>query len=226
MVAITILPNGASLDRISEGRLNQQVFISAEHWGTLCQIAPEIQQAMERSLTKDWIVGACGSAAQEQSLEQHMNLKAVVSVFQSTPYLNIRIFVGEKATRQGVTLPPSEWQHLTEYLHDTDEMKAGKDVWERSWCEEAKKKTRSQCQGCKHNKAMSCASHSCDERDMMEAALVSTAPTMTPLKFQRLLASECEDREIIMDKPAMVFSLINMYNLPHIKHNILKDYQW
>lgn len=226
MVAVTLLNNGVSLDRMSEGRVNQQVFLSSSNWTSLCQLAPEMDRAMQRNQPGEWLIGACGTAHQEVKTGGEINLMATTSIFNGTPYANVRVFAAGRPTRQGVTMNPAEWMHLLEYLIEDEEMRLGKTVFKQLWIAQAKTLAKTDCEGCIKKCDARANSHTCDEREVMEISLENTVENLPRVKFQTLLANECEKRNVVMSRPKIIFTLIGIHCTEPIKSDILREYQW
>lgn len=222
MVIVSIFNHGVGLDRVSDGKAAQQIYVTWYNWLYLCRLAPEIDTAMSEKTQKQWILGPSGSDVQEETKTgSPVHLMATVEKFEGSAYCNIRVFVGGQATKQGVTLKPVEWKHLMHYLHDSPETGVAKAVVRQDMMDAVK----SACADCLRPEDVPITQHKCQDYNFVEGEL-GKYELPAEGRFQRKLAEACSKAACLMQRPRDVYKMIGAHCITLIKDDILCQYEW
>ena len=221
MALVTVNQFGATIYRPQAG---QQITLRPMEWLQLGALAEgylgEIMRGNDNSkpqeVERTWVLGTYDTA-------DKMELRATTSIFQDRRYANIRIFVLDQPTKQGVVLGVPEWSMVTRHLVNTQELSIAKKVYDAMLIEKASKNRRSTCYGCEVD-APSQREHECLNDDGFFTMLIEkSAREVTGPDFTVRLALAANKTGMQLNyPPSELFDLVETYYGPAIREEAAK----
>ena len=142
MAYVTISPIGCVISKIDK---QQQIALNPAEWMGLTGIHEHVTAFMTGRATdasKYWCLphgGAC---------EQHVCVRVTLSHFEGGCYTNIRVYVDDKPSRQGVTLNAANWTNVQTALGFSPEAQLGREVYAKMLGHMLAEKLETACEGC------------------------------------------------------------------------------
>ena len=221
MALVTLNQFGVTIFRPQAG---QQITMRPMEWLQLGALAEgylgEIMRGNDNSKPQDvertWILGTYDTASK-------MELRVTTSIFQDRRYVNIRVFVMDQPTKQGVALGLPEWSMVTSHLIKNEELSLAKGVYEEMLTEGAAKKRRSACYGCEIE-APSQRDHLClTEQGFYQDLICSAAEEVRGPAFTLRIATSAYKMAIQLHyPPAELFDLVETYYGAEIREEAVK----
>jgi hypothetical protein len=210
MAYVECFPYGASIARPGK---QQQVFLSRNEWSRLVVRNREITDFMaglhgpvngSSKSTADNGLWWCLSEACETA-----QVRVSLSVFNGAPYCNIRVYVGDTASRQGVTLNQSQWPSVRGALGVDAEADVAREVYTTMLREALLQGVGNSCEGCVQDWC-SQSDHAClQEKKSLAIKVLSGRLFIDPFAFQTRLAAKASERRLSLQRPADAYAVCN-----------------
>jgi hypothetical protein len=203
---------------ISRPDKSQQISLSREAWHKLA--------SHDKQIT-NYLCGHAPHEGNECALDLQIIgksvLKAVLSIYDGAPYLNIRVFVDGQPTRQGVVLGLNHWTSVRTCLGYDTEARIAKDVFTTMLREKLEAMKSTKCEGCDRAYA-SQVDHEC----LMDASrflrkLMAERPALEPGEFCVRLAERCRALSHGMEYGMLNYRLCNEYLRAEIERELLES---
>ena len=194
MAFVTISPLGCV---ISKTEKQQQVSLNHTEWMGLAEIHQHVDAFMTGRATdasRYWCLPHGGAR------EQHVRVRVTLSHFEGGCYTNIRVYVDNKPSRQGVTLNNSNWASVQTALGFNAEAKLGRRVFTTMLTGMLRDALVSSCEGCAKGWS-SQKDHQCVmEPDIADRLLRELRP-VDECSFTVELAQAAQKRSMVLERP-------------------------
>ena len=139
----------------------QQIVLSRVEWLKLCRLSSKVSSYMERTTEgsqreeeQSWTLTpkARVGTVSGQPWKKVMT-KLTLNCYKQAPYCNIRVYVGDGPSKQGVTLNTTEWFSVRNRLSNPpgSELHLAEKVYKKLLTEAITKAIPERCVGCKEN---------------------------------------------------------------------------
>jgi len=210
VLTVEVKPAGSGV-LLSRYDKNQQIFLPQDSWLQLVNFKDNINIRLENKQAEKWSLGN--------------NIQVVTSIYKEIAYLNIRVYVKDKPTKQGVALVGNDWGHLSSFLHPDDETKLGITIYQEMVNHGVCEVIKDTCAGCQEN-WNSQKDHAClmEAYDTAHSCINDVFEHINIHEFITRLGKEAGKLNIIIFKPFDTFQLIKMTMAEQIKAKTLSRY--
>ena len=130
--------------------------------------------------------------------------RVTLSWFKESPFCNIRVFVEDKASKQGVTLNESHWSSLRTILGCGDEIKLGRELYAEMLNDLIRDLRSTRCEGCVRDWP-SQKDHECLQG--LTLRIIAEKPSVDPFEFQFKLAEKARDKRLRLSNPSEIYEV-------------------
>ena len=204
----------------------QQIVLSRVEWLKLCKLSSKVTNYMERTteesqreeeqswaLTPETRVGTVSGQPWKKVVT-----KLTLTCYKQSPYCNIRVYVADGPSKQGVTLNTTEWFSVRNRLSNPpgSELHLAEKVYKKLLTEAITKAIPERCVGCKENWP-SQTDHECI---VGRGSLIHRLGDVVPVSiftFQHELTLLAKERHIMLETaPSDLFDVCDNLLKPEI----------
>lgn len=214
MAYVQCHPHGLIIARPDK---QQQVFLNRNEWSRLVTRSRAVTDFMAGSPIDRGTADGVSSGS-DNSVWWHLSdgggsektrIRLSLSVFHDAPYCNIRVYVGDTASKQGVTLNQSQWHTVRGVLGTDAETDTAREVFTEMLRECLLEGMGASCEGCARDWP-SQHDHAClQEKNTLAVKVLAARPCVNPYEFQTRLAEKASTRKIALHRPADAYTVCN-----------------
>ena len=150
---------------------------------------------MESQTGKTWMLDESGGAT-----------RASISLFGGQPYINIRLYYQDKATKQGVTLNRGEWQNVRLVLDSGGaEMTMARDVYKEMFRESVSALKNQLCEGCSAQYGGQMQHQCVTDINGLMSKVLDTPPAVDVFEFVERAAHAGRKIRLVLSQPVEMF---------------------
>ncbi len=199
--------------RISNGDNTKCIHLSSLAWGKLIQLKKEIDQAQKNIRDQQWKIDA------------EKDIRVQINSYQGKWYLHIRQFWNDRATKTGVAMPITEWNHFKSILQPTAETRMGIEVMTEMLKEKLADDIHGECRGCQEDWP-SQLDHSClvHAGSSAELHVNNALAKVTAVDFILELAKKACDKKVILEMPHQTMKRVILFHIREVKEAAMQNF--
>lgn len=200
MAYVSVNPHGCV---ISKPDKCQQIALNKSEWMGLGEIREKVSAFMAgRSPDESqyWCLPHGGDK------DANVCTRVTLSTFSGGRYVNIRVYVSDKPSKQGVTLNASNWASMQTGLGYSPEASLGRQVYTQMLKEMVTARAQAKCEGCQKNWS-SQRDHECLVNSELMGQEFPKMPPVDEFTYVVELAHLARDRRHYLERPLECYSL-------------------
>ena len=202
MAYVSVNPYGVV---ISKPEKSQQIVLNKSEWMAMADLREKITVYMSGRTPDDhdqyWCLPDGG-----QKDDSDVCTRVTLSPYNGGRYLNIRVYVNEKPTRQGVTLSASNWASLQTGLGFSQEASLGRQIYTKMLRDMVTMRVQAKCEGCQQNWS-SQRDHQCLINNQLMRQEFAKLPPVDECAYVVELARLAQEKRHYLERPMECYSL-------------------
>ena len=202
MAYVSCTPHGCV---ISKPDKQQQIALSLSEWMGLSEIHERVSSFMaghSQDSTQFWKLPPSGSR------DANVEVRVTLNHFEGGCYVNIRVYVDSKPSRQGVTLNNANWTSIQTALGYSAESSLGREVYSRMLRELLAARVKTKCPGCqKGTSDLQPQPHQCVTDPSLVRRCLESLPPVDQFDYTVELAKRAHERRHRLEQPAACYDM-------------------
>lgn len=201
MAYVSCTPHGCV---ISKPDKQQQVALCLAEWMGLSEIHQHVSSFMaghSRDADDFWKLPNSGSR------DPRVEVRVTLNHFEGGQYVNIRVYVDGKPSKQGVTLNSANWASIQTALGYSAEAVLAKEVYTRMLKELLSATVRIRCPGCQQKAGMPGPPAQCSHDPELLRRCIQSMPPVDQYDYTVELAKKAHEMRHRLELPAACYDM-------------------